>query len=234
MRLLAIETSTGSCSTAVLIDDGRTSHIERIGVDMQRGHAEAIFPMIREVMHRSSVSFAELDRIAVSVGPGSFTGTRVGISAARGLALATTARLVGATSLAIIAAMVTPSSSASGRHIAVALSAGRGDIYFQLFSPTGAPMTTERAIDPDAAAALLPPGYLCLAGNAAPLLQEAAMLVDGSYEIAPVAWPDAAALATLARTLPDQSALPVPLYLRPADAKPQHLHTLSPLPTGND
>jgi tRNA threonylcarbamoyl adenosine modification protein YeaZ len=87
MRVLAIDTALEACSAAVL-DSGRGGITASETVAMTRGHAEAVMPLIARVMDLADVEFAELDRIAVTTGPGSFTGLRVGISAARGIALA--------------------------------------------------------------------------------------------------------------------------------------------------
>src|SRR5260370_8244364 len=86
MRVLAIDTALDACAAGVL----DTSHSDLFASEtraMTRGHAEALLPMIARVMDQAHTEFAELDRIAVTVGPGSFTGGRVGIAAARGIAL---------------------------------------------------------------------------------------------------------------------------------------------------
>ena len=93
MRLLAIDTALAACSAAVFDTDGGIIASE--SETMMRGHAEALMPMIARVMAKAATKFAELDRIAVTVGPGSFTGLRVGVSAARGLALAAGKPAVG-------------------------------------------------------------------------------------------------------------------------------------------
>ena len=87
MRVLAIDTALGACAAAVL-DSQRGAILASESLSMLRGHAEAVMPLIARVMDAARCEFAELDRIAVTVGPGSFTGLRVGISAARGIALA--------------------------------------------------------------------------------------------------------------------------------------------------
>ena len=103
MRVLAIDTALEACAAAVLDTDGGaiTAHES---LTMQRGHAEALMPLIKRVMERAKLRFDELDRIAVTTGPGSFTGLRVGISAARGIGLAANKPVVGLTTLAAYAA----------------------------------------------------------------------------------------------------------------------------------
>src|SRR5512146_3284064 len=103
MRILAIDTALEACSAAVL-DTGAGAGTAHESLPMQRGHAEALMPLIARVMERARVTFEEIDRIAVTTGPGSFTGLRVGISAARGIALASGKPAVGLTTLAAFAA----------------------------------------------------------------------------------------------------------------------------------
>src|SRR3974377_2591469 len=103
MRVLAIDTALGACAAAVL-DTGRGEVVGREIKPMARGHAEALMPLVKRVVERSGFGFADLSRIAVTVGPGSFTGLRVGIAAARGLALVTGKPALGLTTLAAFAA----------------------------------------------------------------------------------------------------------------------------------
>src|SRR4029078_2232634 len=97
MRLLAIDTALDACSTAVF--DRTDGMLSAETLPMARGHAEALMPQIARVMAKANLDFAALDRIAVTVGPGSFTGLRVGVSAARGIALAAHKPAVGVTTL---------------------------------------------------------------------------------------------------------------------------------------
>ncbi len=103
MRVLAIDTALAACSAAVLDLDrgGILAHASRL---MERGHAEALMPMVAQVMSEAKLEFGELDRIAVTIGPGSFTGMRVGVAAARGIALAAAKPIVALTTLASFAA----------------------------------------------------------------------------------------------------------------------------------
>ena len=102
MRVLAIDTALEACSAAVLDPGGGITASESLA--MTRGHAETLMPLIARVMSGAGVEFAQLDRIAVTTGPGSFTGLRVGISAARGIALAAGKPAVGLSTLAALAA----------------------------------------------------------------------------------------------------------------------------------
>jgi tRNA threonylcarbamoyladenosine biosynthesis protein TsaB len=97
LRVLAIDTALEACSAAVLDTEGKL--VVR-SLPMARGHAEALMPLIAETMSAAGTEFADLDRIAVTIGPGSFTGVRVGVAAARGIALAADKPAVGLTTLA--------------------------------------------------------------------------------------------------------------------------------------
>src|SRR5216683_17980 len=103
MRVLAIDTALDACSAAVL-DMSRGGITASETLAMARGHAEALMPLIARVMDQAEIEFTELDRIAVTTGPGSFTGLRVGISATRGIALAAGKPAIGLSTLAGLAA----------------------------------------------------------------------------------------------------------------------------------
>src|ERR1700721_2501025 len=103
MRVLAIDTALEACSAAVL-DTEQGGILASESIPMVRGHAEALMPRIARVVSEATLEFLELDRIAVTVGPGSFTGLRVGVAAARGIAVAAGKPAVGLTTLSAIAA----------------------------------------------------------------------------------------------------------------------------------
>ncbi len=103
MRVLAIDTALAACSAAVL-DTQQGGIIARESLPMLRGHAEALMPLIRRVMDEAGTAFRDLDRVVVTTGPGSFTGLRVGIAAARGIALAIDKPAVGLSTLSAYAA----------------------------------------------------------------------------------------------------------------------------------
>src|ERR1700761_7966025 len=134
MLILAIDTALDACSVAVL--DTRTSRL--IGQEsqpMKRGHAEALMPMIARVMKDAALAFTALDRIAVTTGPGSFTGLRVGLSAARGIALAAAKPVVGVTTLTAYAAPVV--SESGEQPVISAIDARHDHVYFQVVSGNG-------------------------------------------------------------------------------------------------
>jgi tRNA threonylcarbamoyl adenosine modification protein YeaZ len=170
------------------------------------------------------VTPSDLDLIAASLGPGSFTGVRIAIAAARGLALATGAKLWGTDSLTVMAQSVLadPDVKTSGGPFAVAVDARRSMLYFGLFAAEGARLHGPVLIAPEDAAALLPDDVRVAVGSGAVSLAEAVAAKGRTLDTAlPDLQPSAPALASLAfdagATLPSLR----PLYLRPADAKPQ-------------
>lgn len=221
MALLAVECATDACSAALLVGGGPGPHRSR---PMRRGHAEALMPMVRDIMDEADLAFMDLDAIAVTTGPGAFTGIRVGLAAARGFALAAHLPLVGVTTLEAIA----ETQDSGGAALLVALDSRRDDVYVQLFAPTGEPLTAPASAMPDSIAALLPAGQpVALAGSAADCV--AAVLAGCRPEIRRLAGPDlpdAAAVAQIAaRRLAETprrpgDTPPAALYLRPPDAIP--------------
>src|SRR4029079_5089279 len=135
MLILAIDTALDACAAGVL--DTRASElIARETQSMKRGHAEALMPLIARVMKEAAIGFAALDRIAVTTGPGSFPGWRVGLSAARGIALAAGKPVVGVTTLTAFAAPVV--SENGGPHpVLAAIDARHDHVYFQLVGGDG-------------------------------------------------------------------------------------------------
>ncbi len=101
MKILAIDTALEACSAAVYDSEAERT-LSFISHDMRRGHAEALIPIISDAMKAANLEFSELDRIATTIGPGSYTGLRVGISAAKGISLASGKPAVGITTLAAL------------------------------------------------------------------------------------------------------------------------------------
>src|SRR5262249_28362348 len=141
MRLLAIDTALEACSAAVL-DSDRGGIIASETLTMGRGHAEAIMPLIARVMDLADVEFASLDRVAVTTGPGSFTGLRVGISATRGIALAAGKPAVGLSTLAGFAAPLIAEDDST--HVVAAIDARHDHVYLQVFGTGGRPPVLPR------------------------------------------------------------------------------------------
>jgi tRNA threonylcarbamoyladenosine biosynthesis protein TsaB len=223
MNILALDTSMGVCGAAVLLAGGGTERTVLCEESMARGHAEALMPMVAEAMAGAGIGFAELDLIAATLGPGSFTGVRIAIAAARGFALVTKAKLWGTDSLTVMArAAVASGAIEGGKPFAVAVDA-RGDrLYAGLYDGEGRKLDGPLLIGADEAAALLPHDLGAAVGSGAVHLSEAARRHGRHvHAMRPDLQPSAAALAELA--LEAKAPLPTlrPLYLRPPDAKPQ-------------
>jgi len=220
MRVLAIDTALAACSAAVL-DTAAGALLAAESQVMNRGHAEAIMPVIAKVMDEAGVDFPSLDRIAVTVGPGSFTGLRVGISAARGLALAAGKPVVGLTTLSAFAA---PHVSEDSRSSVIAVIDARHEqVYMQLFGPGGRTLVAPRIAPVREAARAATAGGARIVGNAAELVRAAwppseppPQVVD-QREAPDIGW-----IARLGAVAAENQAPPKPLYLRAPDAQPQH------------
>lgn len=223
MNILAFDTAAAACS-AVLVHDGETAAHEWQA--MARGHAEALMPMIERVMRGHD--YDRLAAIGVTVGPGAYTGLRIGIATARGLALATGVPVVGITSFAVAVQQVAPSLPAAVDLLVVALETKRADIYLQAFDPAGTAVTQPQSVPTDAVPAWLPEGAkrLVVAGDAVDRLVAALPERLETVVAQGATLPDAAAVAALvaARLSGGDVAAdepPVrPLYLRPPDATP--------------
>ena len=215
--VLAFDAAGAACSAAVF-RGGRV--VSRRFEAMTRGHAEALVPMIQAVMAEAGLSYGDLDVIAVTVGPGGFTGVRIGLATARGLALAAARPLLGVTNFEAVAHAV-PETARGGHDLLVVLDAKRAEVYAQRFpadATTGAPPMLAA---PEALAAELARRPALLAGDAvdrvAPLVAAAGSEIRCAQAPGPT---DAAQVAALAatRAVPSPDApLPRPLYLRAPD-----------------
>lgn len=200
MLTLAIDCATEACSVA-LLQDGQLLAGEF--AVLGRGHAELLIPMIAALPDKGRA-----DRIAVALGPGSFTGTRVGLAAAKALALAWRAELVGYPTLALVAAIAR--LDRPGEPVAAAMTGGHGEWFVQGFAADGAPSRELASLGPEQAVATTP--EIRVAGTQA----EALVAARGFGEALPV-WPDARQLGALADTYFQPN--PSPLYGRAPDAR---------------
>jgi tRNA threonylcarbamoyladenosine biosynthesis protein TsaB len=216
MRILAIDTTLAACSVGVSADDARPPVIlsEVIG----RGHAERLLGMVCAAMAAAGLRVADLDRIAVTIGPGSFTGVRVGIAAARGLALVTGCAAVGIGTLAVLAERAR--ALAGARPVLAVLDARRGEVYAQSFDRHGAPLGPPEATAAELVAERVDQKILLAGAGADQILAELGQF-DAARIVHRDAAPDVAALLRLGRHAPAPASAPRPLYLRPPDAKPQ-------------
>src|SRR6516225_9724215 len=170
MRILAIDTALAACSAGVL-DMSRGGITASETLTMSRGHAEALMPLVARVMDRAALEFADLDRIAVTTGPGSFTGLRVGISACRAIALAAGKPAIGLSTLAGFAAPLIAEDDST--HVVAAVDARHDHVYLQVFGIGGRTLVAPRiATLRDAVRAAIT-GPARLVGPAAELLAAA-------------------------------------------------------------
>jgi tRNA threonylcarbamoyladenosine biosynthesis protein TsaB len=218
MLILAIDTALDACAAAVL-DTDANKVIARESEAMKRGHAEALMPLIARVMKQSGIAFTDLDRFAATTGPGSFTGLRVGLSAARGFALAAGSPAVGITTLSAFAA---PLVSENGEHpIISAIDARHDHVYLQVVSGDGGSLITPRVAPIEEALAASRFGAPQLVGNAANLLAERwPKDAPAPVKVDQQAAPDIVWVAWLAAAVDPDVATPRPFYLRAPDAKP--------------
>jgi tRNA threonylcarbamoyl adenosine modification protein YeaZ len=186
---LAIDTAAPRLQLALLLADGRVD----VSVDeIATGHAELIFDRIGELLGRNGVVYADLQRVASTTGPGSFTGLRIGLSAARGIGLARSIPVIGLPSLLALSLAVEEPST-------VLLDARRGEAYLQNFSGPGAPLDEARLVPMDEARAAVVPG---------------AILIESPFV-------DIALVARYAAQADPRNYPPEAAYVRDADAKPQ-------------
>jgi tRNA threonylcarbamoyladenosine biosynthesis protein TsaB len=218
MLILAIDTALDACAAAVL-DTATTQLIAQESQPMKRGHAEALMPLIARVMKASGIAFASLDRIAVTTGPGSFTGLRVGLSAARGIALAANKPVVGLTTLTAYAAPVVARNSE--QPVISAIDARHDHVYFQVVSGDGGSLVRPRVAPIEEALDAARFGAPHLVGNAAKILADRWPADAPPFEVDPQPAPDIAWVAWLGAAVSPDTALARPYYLRAPDAKPQ-------------
>jgi len=220
MRVLAIDTALAACSAAVL-DTASGDILAGESLPMLRGHAEALMPLLARVMKQSGVAFPDIDRVAVTTGPGSFTGLRVGIAAARGIALAAGKPTVGVTTLAAYAA---PQLAADENTPVIAtIDARHEHVYLQVFGHGSRSLAAPRlaALSEAARAASEVPSRIVgsAAEAVAALLSKdapAPLLVE-AREAPDIAW-----VARIGAHAPEAQSPPKPLYLRAPDAQPQN------------
>lgn len=220
MKILGIDTALGACSVALL--DGERI-LGRARAEMQRGHAEALAPMVADTITGAGVTFSALERIAVTTGPGTFTGQRVGLAFARALALGLKIPAVGVTTLDAMSAQALEEENAQ---IAISVcDAKRGEVYLggrnlageAVLEPALAPLSD--AVERIGSIARME-GKLVLAGTGAALIESSfSGFTSPTVFAANVCQPDAIYVARLGAAVTVSEAPPKPLYLRAPDAK---------------
>ncbi|MCT8998208.1 tRNA (adenosine(37)-N6)-threonylcarbamoyltransferase complex dimerization subunit type 1 TsaB [Chelativorans intermedius] len=225
MNILAIDTAAALCAACVL-DSTQGVEKGRAVRDLGKGHAEHVMAVVAEALEGAGLAYRDLDAVAVCVGPGSFTGVRVGVAAARGLALALRVPAIGITTLEALAAEAR--DAFPGRPVLVVTGNRPDSLHMARFDAAGGlvegPALAPIATIAEGARADRP----VLAGNAAPLVVEAAG--QGFDMAALAATADIARYARLAAARRPGDR-PRPLYLRAADARPQDAFAL-PLKDG--
>jgi tRNA threonylcarbamoyladenosine biosynthesis protein TsaB len=220
MRLLAIDTALGACAAAVL-DTDQAGIVASESLAMTRGHAEALMPLLARLIGEARIALRDLDRVVVTTGPGSFTGLRVGIAAARGIALAAAKPAVGISTLAAYAAPHLAADATAA--VVVAIDARHEHVYLQVFGPGGDVIITPRLAplhDAVRAAAAQPARIV---GSAALAVADKLSPTDAApLAVDARAAPDIAWVARLGAAAADGQSPPTPQYLRAPDAQPQH------------
>ena len=205
--ILAVDTALGACSVAVLEDGAILAHRFQ---EMTRGHAEALAPMVDETMRQAGIAFGALDRLAVTTGPGTFTGQRVGLAFMRGLRVGLKKPLIGVTTLEAMAA-------ATGKNRAAAIhDAKRDEAYLSLWENGAAILAPVVMSFADAVARIRSFGSCALCGTGA---EKAGEALGPDFAVTDIRQPDALWVARLAITRPIPDLPPAPLYLRAPDAK---------------
>ena len=226
MKILGIDTTTQACSVALIDTDSEDQEPRQIiAVDVK--HAEVLFPMIAKLFKETDTRYQDIDRLAVTIGPGSFTGVRVGVAAAKGISLSLPKlKLSGYSSLHVIAYDVLNSYREHGTkpfdQILAVIDARRGEVYCQTFDASAKPISEVCAIKPDMVSSVLSDKKTLVVGTFAGLNQNQNLIF---YEKSPE-YPSARSLCQLSEVMPGKSAPFSPLYIREPDAKIQKGHSI--------
>jgi tRNA threonylcarbamoyladenosine biosynthesis protein TsaB len=225
MIVLAIDTASALCAACVY-DSLADKELGRASLDLGKGHAEHLMTVVNDALRQAGIGFSGLDRIVVAVGPGSFTGVRVGVAAARGFALVLKIPIVGVTTLEAIAAEAR--KLCGDTTVMAALDAGRGEINLAIHDEAGMPVQGPVAVTLGQAARLAREHSPLIAGSAA---AKVAGEAGGGLRTGPTEpTADIGVFAALGAAK-EIGKKPKPLYLREADAKPQAGFVLPRIPS---
>ena len=218
MRVLALDTALGACSAA-LCSNGDV--LARRFMRLERGHAEALMPMVEEVRGEAGLDYAELDLLAATVGPGTFTGVRIGLATARALSLASGVPLIGVTTLSAVAEAAAENAAANDS-LLIVHDARRAQVYVQLFDGAVVPLGDPGVVTPANVAALVRGRAGLVAGTGVALVWPHLRAQHHNWRRSSAdGVPDAAVIARLAARCAtggqgeaDMRWPPEPLYLR--------------------
>jgi tRNA threonylcarbamoyl adenosine modification protein YeaZ len=224
MRILAIDTSCGACSAAVFDGLSRAA-LSRRSEPMAHGQAEALGPMVEAVMGESDGGFAALGRVVVAVGPGSFTGIRIGLAMGRAIGLTLSVPVVGVSTLVAFAAPLLDEPQPGV--IVSAVDARHGSVYFQVYESTGRPLFSPRVASFRDAARAIGGGPARIAGDGAQALALEAQRAGTVCEALGGAFPDIVAIARVGLAANPEDWPARPLYVKPPDAKPANAEAIA-------
>jgi tRNA threonylcarbamoyladenosine biosynthesis protein TsaB len=215
MTILAFDCAGAQCAAAIV---AQSEIVAAQRIEADRGHARLLMPMLAGLLDRAKLSFSDMDRFAVTTGPGSFTGIRVALAAAQGLALGVGKPAIGITVFEALAASAAGAGFDAPR-LLVAIESRRAECFVQMFDAQGRETTQARILTPEAVAAWAGPGRIALAGDAAsrvaPYVADA--MGKDRIDITAIHAVDPATVARLAESrIPGLP--PAPFYLRDADA----------------
>jgi len=220
MRVLAIDTALAACSAAIL-DTDQGSIVASASLPMLRGHAEALIPLLGRVTGEAHVAFRDVDRVVVTTGPGSFTGLRVGIAAARGIALAIGKPAVGLSTLSAYAAPHLADDETAP--VVVAIDARHQQVYLQVFGVGGRTVVAPRLAPLGEAVRAAAKAPARIVGSAAQAIADGLAATDAApILVDPAGAPDIDWVVRMGAAVPEGQSPPTPQYLRAPDAQPQN------------
>jgi tRNA threonylcarbamoyladenosine biosynthesis protein TsaB len=211
VKLLGIDTALNACSVAIVEDDAVLACVVSAG---GKGNAERLLPLLEQARLEAQLELADLDGIAATIGPGSFTGIRTALATARALGLALKIPVWGITTTETLAT----AAAQPGLNTIAVIDARRDELYIQCFAPDGAALTEPQLLHIADTPAILPAGPAVLVGSGSALLQTAAQRDDLVLSPVPPD-PDPVLVARIAQTRPRPETAPAPLYIRPPDAR---------------
>jgi tRNA threonylcarbamoyladenosine biosynthesis protein TsaB len=219
MKILSFDTSMGACSACIWCDGEIVAHHYET---LSRGHAEKLIDIVARLCSHANLTISDFDRLGVTIGPGTFTGQRMGLSAARAMILGTEVKLIGITTLEALGAGVV--EAGAGDLIVSVADARRGEVYLQIFDHLVAPLTPPQALSPEKAAKVISEiatdKAVYLVGTGIGLVDQMCAR-DGValHKTTAKAQPDALYVAMRASLATLSDGVPSPLYLRAPDAK---------------